>query len=62
MKTKMAYIAYRYQPSRYLGEELEVDWVIFRNRKIRDAFAEKYGLQKNDILLEVDERPKRKKE
>ena len=61
MRTKRAYVAYRYQPSPYLGEELELDWVLFRTRKVRDAFAEMYNLQKGDIELELDERPKRKK-
>lgn len=60
-RVKRAYMAYRYQFSTYFSEEPEIDWVLFANRKIRDAFAEKYGLQKRDILLPVDERPKRKR-
>jgi hypothetical protein len=60
-KVKRAYMAYRYQLSSYFSEEPEIDFILFANRKIRDAFAEMYGLQKNDILLPVDERPKRKK-
>jgi hypothetical protein len=59
-KVKRAYMAYRYQLSNYFSKEPEMDFVLFANRKIRDAFAEMYGLQKRDILLPVDERPKRK--
>jgi hypothetical protein len=59
-KVKPAYMACRYQFSNYFSKEPEMDFVLFANRKIRDAFAEMYGLQKRDILLPVDERPKRK--
>jgi hypothetical protein len=59
-KVKPAYMAYRYQLSSFFSEEPEMDFVLFANRKIRDAFAEMYGLQKRDILLPV-ERPGRKK-
>jgi hypothetical protein len=58
MREKLVYMAYKCYHVHYSDGSPYIDWELFANRKIRDAYSEMYDLQKCDVLIPAPDKPR----